>query len=128
MFWKRTTGHGAFMGLVSGTLAALIHHGMTLPYGSGPGIKGGFFTDNPHIYPSEFAQTFYTAIAAWTTCFVVTILVSLFTKPRPDEELKGLVYSLTERPHEGHLAFYQRPQFMAVVVLICVIILNIIFY
>lgn len=128
MFWKRTTGHAAFTGLLSGTLAALIHHGMTLPYGAAPGIKGGFFSAHPYVYPSEFAQTFYTAIAAWTTCFVVTILISLVTRPRPDEELKGLVYSLTEKPHEHHLAWYQRPQVMAVVVLICVIILNLIFY
>ena len=42
-----------------------------------------------HTYPSEMAQNFWTAIFAWTTCFVVTIFVSLFTEPRRDEELKG---------------------------------------
>ena len=31
MFWKRATGHGAFIGLLSGTLAAAVHHGLTLP-------------------------------------------------------------------------------------------------
>ena len=45
------------------------------------------------------AQNFWTAIWAWTVCFVVTIAVSLATSPKPDEELKGLVYGLT--PHES---------------------------
>src|SRR5262245_12645657 len=44
MFWKRATGHGAFVGLLSGTLAAAIHHGLTLPAGAGAGIKGGWIT------------------------------------------------------------------------------------
>ncbi len=42
MFWKRATGHGAFFGLLSGTLAAAIHHGLTLPKGAVAGIKGGW--------------------------------------------------------------------------------------
>src|SRR3569623_1886691 len=78
MFWRRTTGHGAFVGLVSGTLAAAIHHGLTLPAGAVPGIKGGYF-GLLHTFPSELAQTFWTAIAAFTTCAVVTATVSLFT-------------------------------------------------
>lgn len=128
MFWKRSTGHGAFVGLCAGILAAFMHHGMSMAKGAVPGIKGGFLTANPILYNNEMAQTFYTAIAAWTVCFVVTILVSMVTRPRPDEELKGLVYSLTERPHEAHLAWYQRPQAMAIVVLICVVILNLVFW
>src|ERR671936_3100943 len=80
MFWRRTTGHGAFIGLVAGTLAAAVHHGLTLPAGVQVGVKGGYL-GLVHTYPSELAQTFWTAIAAWTTCFVVTILVSLATKP-----------------------------------------------
>ncbi len=51
-------------------------------------------------YPSEMAQNFWTAICAWTTCFIVTIVVSLMTKPRDEKELVGLVYSLTEKPHD----------------------------
>jgi hypothetical protein len=96
MFWRRTTGHGAFVGLVSGTLAAAIHHGLTLPAGAVPGVKGGYF-GVLHVFPSELAQTFWTAIAAFTTCAVVTTLVTLVTRPRPDAELRGLVYSLTPR-------------------------------
>ena len=109
MFWKRTSGHGAFFGLVSGTTAAAIHHGLTLPEGASRESKGGWHLRSIHIYPSEMAQNFWTAIWAWSACFVITILISLVTKPREEAELKGLVYSLTERPSEGHLPFYKRP-------------------
>jgi SSS family solute:Na+ symporter len=126
MFWRRTTGHGAFTGLVSGTLAAALHHGFTLPAGAGPGIKGGFFGVLT-TYPSELAQTFWTAIFAWTTCFVVTILVSLVTRPRQDTELKGLVWSLTDRPKDEHLPWLKRPLTLALVVLGLTLILNLIF-
>ncbi len=54
MFWKRTTGHGAFTGLLSGTAAALLHHGLTLPAGATPGIHGGWLaqsTPTPATWP-----------------------------------------------------------------------------
>jgi solute:Na+ symporter, SSS family len=127
MFWKRATGHGAFTGLLSGTIAAAIHHGLTLPAGAGVGFKGGWF-DVIHTYRSEMAQGFWTAIFAWTTCFVMTILVSLATRPRDDKELVGLVYSLTERPKEDHVAWYKRPAAVAVAVLFLTVVLNIIFW
>jgi len=127
MFWKRATGHGAFFGLLSGTIAAAIHHGVTLPHGGVAGIKGGWFAAT-HIYPSEMAQNFWTAIFAWTTCFVVTIVVSLVTKARPDSELAGLVYSLTERPKEDRLVWYKRPTVLGAIVLGAALVLNIIFW
>ena len=127
MFWKRTTGHGAFFGLLSGITAAAIHQGLTIPEGSVPGIKGGWIAV-VNTYSSEMAQNFWTAIFAWTTCFLVTIIVSLATKPRPDNELRGLVYSLTERQHEESLAWYQRPVLLGAVVLGLTLVLNIIFF
>jgi len=127
MFWKRTTGHGAFIGLLAGTSAAAIHHGLTLPAAALAGVKGGWFGVT-HIYPSEMAQNFWTAIFAWSACFIVTILVSLVTRPRADQELVGLVYSLTERPKEDRLPWYQRPAVLAVIVLFAAIVLNIIFW
>ena len=127
MFWKRTTGHAAFAGLLSGTAAAAVHQGLTLPVGSVAGIKGGWLA-TVHIYPSEMAQNFWTAIWAWSVCFVVTILVSLMTRPRKEEELTGLVYSLTKRSSDGHLPWYQRPVVLGVVVLGLALILNIIFW
>jgi solute:Na+ symporter, SSS family len=126
MFWKRSTGHGAFLGLVSGIVAAALHHGLTLAVGSVPGIKGGFL-GLLHRYPSDMAQTFWTAIVAFTSCFVVTIVVSLMTRPRPDEELRGLVYALTPRPRDEVRGLLQRPLVLGVGVLALTLILNLIF-
>jgi SSS family solute:Na+ symporter len=127
MFWKRTTGHGAFSGLIAGTFAALLHHGVTLPEGAVAGLKGGWFT-LARDYPSEMAQNFWMAIYAWTTCFVVTIAVSLFTRPREDAELVGLVYSLTERPKDESGAWYMRPAVLGVIVLLMAVGLNALFW
>ncbi len=96
MFWKRATGHGAFLGLLAGTAAAAAHHGLTLPAGSVTGIQGGWIAVR-HLYPSQMAQNFWTAIYAFGVCFVVTVAVSLVTRPRAEKDLKGLVYSLTPR-------------------------------
>jgi len=126
MFWKRATGHGAFLGLLTGTLAAAVHHGLTISEGAVAGIKGGWVAIL-HMYPSEMAQNFWTAIYAWTTCFLVTIVVSLITKPREDSALVGLVYSLTEKPKEEHLRWYERPGMLAVVVVAATVLLNLIF-
>jgi SSS family solute:Na+ symporter len=126
MFWKRTTGHGAFTGLLSGTVAAALHHGLTLPQGGIPGVKGGWLAVM-HVYPSEMAQNFWTAIYAWTTCFLVTIIVSLLTRAHEEKELVGLVYSLTERPTQHGLRWYQRPVVLAVVMLAATALLNIVF-
>lgn len=127
MFWKRATGHGAFFGLISGTAAAALHHGLTLPSGAVPGIKGAWLGSVLHLYPSEMAQNFWTAIWAWTTCFVMTIVISLATRPRPEGELAGLVYSLTERPSEEHLAWYKRPLALGAGVIAFALVLNLIF-
>jgi len=127
MFWKRATGHGAFVGLLSGTVAAAIHHGLTLPHGATAGIKGGWFAVK-HIYPSEMAQNFWTAIFAWTSCFLITIAVSLATRPRDDKELVGLVYSMTERPKDDELEWYKRPVVLGAIVVGVALVLNIIFW
>ena len=63
MFWKRTTGHAAFTGLLSGFLMALLHHGLTAPVGANTLFKGGWITV-VHNYPVEMAQNFWTAIIA----------------------------------------------------------------
>lgn len=126
MFWKRTTGHGAFTGLLTGTLAAAVHHGLTLPDGAAAGIKGGWLAI-VHRYPSEMAQNFWTAIWAFCVCFVVTVLVSLATRPYAEERLKGLVYSLTERPVEENMPWYKRPANMGIAILVIALLLNIYF-
>jgi SSS family solute:Na+ symporter len=127
MFWRRTTGHGAFTGLVAGMLAAALHHGLTLPQGAVAGVKGGFL-GVVTTYPSELGQTFWTAISAFVTCMVVSVVVSVLTRPRPADELRGLVYSLTPQPEEPDTAWYKRPAALALAVLALTVILNVIFF
>ncbi len=126
MFWKRTTGHGAFTGLISGTVGALLHHGLTLPADASPGLHGGWIAVLHH-YPSDMAQNFWTAIFAFSINLLVTIAVSLMTAPRPEPELVGLVYSLTPKPIEGHLSWYQKPATLGIAVLSMLVILNLVF-
>ena len=126
MFWKRTTGHAAFIGLVGGTVAAVLHHGLTLPTDAHPGIHGGWIAVT-HSYPSEMAQNFWTAIWAFSTNFILTVIISLMTKPRPENELVGLVYSLTPKPVEHHMAWYARPKVIAVGLIALLIALNLTF-
>ena len=128
MFWKRATGNGAFCGLLSGTAAAALHHGLTLPAGSTPGVKGGFLGTVLHQYPSEMAQNFWTAIFAWSTCFAVTIAVSLATRRPPLEDLAGLVYSQTPRLLDADDAWYRRPALLGALALAAVVALNLLFW
>ena len=126
MFWRRTTGHGAFWGLVSGTAAAALHYELTSVAGASASLLPKLAVVHP--YPSDMAQNFWGAIWAWTVCFVVTIVVSLATSPKPADELRGLVYGLTPHESEAGLPFLQRPAALAVVVLVLLAGLNVIFW
>ncbi len=129
MFWKRTTGHGAFFGLISGTLAAGVHHGLTSPVGSTTLFKGGWLGSVIHEFPSEMAQNFWTAIFAFSTCMLVTIIISVLTRQKKTEQqMKGLVYSLTPKIREEGIAWYRKPEALAVLVLVMVIIISIIYW
>jgi len=129
MFWKRSTGHGAFTGLISGTIAAGIHHGLTVPAGADTLIKGGWMGASVHTYPSEMAQNFWTAIFAFSSALVVTIIISLATKQlKTDDDMKGLVYSLTPRIVEEGVPWYRRPGPLAIIVGIVALILSLLFW
>ncbi|MCC6123868.1 MAG: sodium:solute symporter family protein [Pirellulales bacterium] len=129
MFWKRTTGHGAFFGLLAGTLASAMHTALTGPTGHWL-VNAGLLGKPIHEYGSDMAQNFWMAIYSWTTCFVATVAISLATpRTKTDDELRGLVYSLTPRfDHDDHLAWYAKPETLAVVMLAVTIALNIIFW
>ena len=122
MFWKRTTANGAFYGLLSGTAAAALTYGLTTAEG-----KGGWIM-NLHTFYSGTSQAFNIAGVAFIVCFVVTLLVSLFTKPKPERTLVGLVYSLTPRQRDKTKIWYKNPLVLGIIVLIITFILNIIFY
>jgi SSS family solute:Na+ symporter len=129
MFWRRATGHGAFFGLLAGTGAAAIHHGLVISQGAPVGLKGGFLGTVLHTYPSEMAQNFWTAIIAWTTCFVATIAISLLTaRNKSDDDLKGLVYSLTPKQQDAGMPWHKRPATLGVIVLGLTLVLNILFW
>ncbi len=124
MFWKRTTGHGAFWGLLAGTTAAACTHGLTVAEG-----KGGWIA-TLHTFPSTMAQNFWIAIFAWSTCMLVTTAISLLTRPKPVSELTNLVYGYTDIPHD-HMhekVWYLKPVTLALIVIVCLIALNVIFY
>src|SRR5271166_6667067 len=123
MFWKRTTGHGAFSGLLSGTFAAAATHGLTMAEN-----KGGWLGSVLHVFPSTMAQNFWIAILAWSSCFAVTAAVSLASRAKPDVELRNLVYGLTKIPHDPDLAWYKRPLPLAAVVVVALIGLNLLFW
>jgi SSS family solute:Na+ symporter len=122
MFWKRTTGHGAFCGLLAGTIAAALTHGLTVAEG-----KGGWIA-NVYEISSGMGQAFIVASVSWIVNFTTTVLVSLATKPKPEEELKGLVYSLTEKQPMTKTRWYLNPVTLAVILLVATILLNIIFF
>lgn len=128
MFWKRSTGHGAFIGLLVGFLIALMHHGISAPEGATTLVKGGWIA---HLitYKVEMAQNFWTAIYACSASTIITVCISLATKQnKTDDELKGLVYSLTPKLKEEHVVWYRRSSTLAIFVLVLVTILSIIFW
>jgi solute:Na+ symporter, SSS family len=135
MFWKRTTGHAAFVGLLSGFVFALLHHGLTAPAGAlnSAGelittVKGGWL-GILHVYPVEMAQNFWTAIIACSVSSTATIVITLLTKKKKsDEELVGLVYQLTPKDRLTDVAWYRRPGTLALIVLGMVTILSILFW
>ncbi len=125
MFWKRMTATAGWTGLVSGTLAAVLVGVLsqdafgTLSVGA-VGLAGQ-------------GASFAAAGAAFVVDIIVSVLVTTVTRPKPESELRGLVYSLTPKadfhdPDEGRLAWYQRPLHLAGVAGVLVVVLNIIFW
>jgi SSS family solute:Na+ symporter len=122
MLWKRATGSGGFWGLLSGTLCSI---GMWTWVKIDPSALR-YVALSPHA--KGLAQDMYQALWSFITCVLVTVIVSLATKPTPDSQLTGLVYGLTEVPSVGNLPLYQKPIFWAGVVTVVFVILNIIFW
>lgn len=122
MFWKRTTSPAAFWGLIAGMVSSFsMFIGIKFAW-LNPGLLT--FSQNP----SDMSSNLWRAWWAWLICFVMTVVISLFTKPKPDNELVGLVKGLTkEVKEEGH-RFYQRPGFIAIIAFIILVILNIYFW
>jgi SSS family solute:Na+ symporter len=128
MFWARTTGTGAFLGLLGGTGTSALFHALTLAAGNTPGVKGGYL-GVLQTFPSDMAQNFWLAAFAFTVCFVLTLVISLMTRQtKTNEELRGLVYSLTPKLKDEEQAWYLRPAVLGIVLLFCCLVLNLIFW
>jgi len=122
MLWKRATPAGGFWGLLLGTASsigmyALVkanHNWLAVIALSGEA--------------KDMAENMYRALWSWLICVIVTVVVSLMTRPKPIEELSGLVYGATAVPSEGHLPLVKRPIFWAGVALVLFLVLQWIFW
>jgi solute:Na+ symporter, SSS family len=122
MLWKRASPAGGFCGLLCGTLCSV---GMwawvkldptALRYVAlSPNAKG-------------LAQDYFQALWSFLVCIIVTVTVSLSTKPLSDHELNGLVYGMTKVPSVGEVPLIHRPVFWAAAVAVVFVALNIIFW
>jgi SSS family solute:Na+ symporter len=122
MLWKRATGAGGFWGLLAGTLSSV---GMYLWVKLDPSALRYVALSSS---ARAMAENMYRALWSWIICVVVTVVVSLMTKPRPDHELEGLVYGVTAIPAEDAVPLYYRPVFWAVVVALGFVIVNVVFW
>ncbi|MGR7023468.1 sodium:solute symporter family protein [Geodermatophilus sp. URMC 62] len=124
MFWKRMTPTAGWMGLVSGTLAAVLVAFLS---------EDAFGTASLGVLPiGGQGASFVAASAAFVVDIVVSVVVSSVTAPKPVAQLAGLVYSETPKeqrtdPDAHRLPWYQSPTKLAGIALVMVIVLNVIF-
>jgi SSS family solute:Na+ symporter len=122
MLWSRATPAGGFWGLLSGTATAI---GLWAWVKISPSALQ-YVALSPKA--KDMAENMYRALWSWLVCVLVTVVVSYMTRPKPAEELTGLVYGHTKMPSEGDLRLYERPIFWAALIAVGLIILNIIFW
>jgi SSS family solute:Na+ symporter len=122
MLWKRTTPAGGFWGLLAGTASSI---GMWAWVKIDPSALA-YVALSSHA--RDMAENMYRALWSWVVCVVVTVGVSLVTKPKPESELAGLVYGATQIPSDRQMPLYQRPIFWAAVVAVLFVTLNFLFW
>src|SRR5579885_2511606 len=123
MLWKRVTPAAGFLGLLAGTVSSVT---MFCLMKFDPTHWVRVFALSP--LAQGLAQDMYQALWSCVTCVVVTVLVTLVTKPKPDEELRGLVYALTDVAQEAHTSWIHRPAVWGGVALAVFAVLQIIFW
>jgi len=122
MLFKRITPAGGFWGLLAGTASSI---GMYIMVKLDPSMLA-YIALSSHA--KDMAENMYRALWSWLICVIVTVVVSLLTRPKPVEELTGLVYGCTVLPSEGHLPLWKRPIFWAVISAALFLILQMIFW
>ncbi len=127
MLWKRATSAGGFFGLLAGTVASI---GMFIYTSTGTAAHKAIALSHIALSPDAqpMAENMFRALWSWIVCVLVTVLVSLVTKPKTDAELNGLVYGATIIPHDGSTTIWTKPIFWAGVVAVVFLGLNIIFF
>ena len=122
MLWKRATHWGGFLGLLAGTVSSI---GMFI-WVQRDGGALRYIAMSSDAKP--MAENLYRALWSWIICVIVTVVVSLVTKPVPTEQLSGLVYGVTPIPDDGATTIWQKPMFWAIVVIVVFFILNLMFW
>jgi SSS family solute:Na+ symporter len=122
MLWRRATPQGGFWGLLAGTVSSI---GMWLWVKMDPSaLRYIALSANA----KDMAENMYRGLWSWVVCVLVTVVVSLVTRPKDDKELEGLVYGLTQLPSSEHLPLYRRPMFWAGVVAGVFVVLQVLFW
>jgi SSS family solute:Na+ symporter len=122
MLWKRASPKGGFWGLVLGTISAVVlFFWVKLDPAA---LKYVAFSDRA----SGMAENVYRAWWCLLITFLVTWIISLRTKPKPESELTNLVYGLTPIPGETGLPLLRRPIFWAGVVSFVFVVINIVLW
>ena len=122
MFWKRATRAGGFWGLLIGTLTSI---GLWAWVKIDPSALR-YVALSPDA--RDMAENMYRALWSVSVAVIVVFVVSLFGKPRPVEELNGLVYGATKLPAEEPVPFYENEWFWLVIAIIAFVALNVIFW
>jgi SSS family solute:Na+ symporter len=122
MLWKRASKAGGFWGLLAGTLSSI---GM-YAWGKFDPAAVRYLALSPKA--QDQAQNMFRALWCWLICVIVTVVVSLLTKPKTDDELKDLVYGLTPIPKQERVSIFHSPLFWGAVVAIAFLILQVIFW
>jgi SSS family solute:Na+ symporter len=122
MLWKRITPAGGFYGLLAGTLSSIA---MFFLVKVNPDMLAVIALSKD---AKPLAEDMYRALWSTMVGLIVTITVSLATKPKPDKELVNLVLGLTDIPKEEASPLFERPAFWAVVALVVLAILQWIFW
>jgi SSS family solute:Na+ symporter len=120
MFWRRATAWGGFWSLVAGTAAAYAVNRMD--------AYNYIFN-----FGSPLSASFWQAIIAFLACAVVLVVVSLVTKPKPEEELRGLVWGLEREPDPDmkedprDKVWWRSPALLGAGAIVLLVVFNIIF-
>jgi SSS family solute:Na+ symporter len=122
MLWRRTTPAGGFWGLFCGTTSSIL---MWVWVRIDPS-KVAVVALSPHA--KDMSESMFRLLWSGLLCFIVTITVSLFTRPKPVEELTGLVLGRTPLPDEGRVPLHRRPVFWACVSLAIFLLLQYLFW